>query len=91
MKNIDNQTLKNIRAAQGMNLTDEQINMMKMSLTPETFKMMKDPYFKSPNMHTFNNNINNNNTNNNIKNNNLTSNNMHPQMHNFANMDFQQC
>ena len=59
MKNMDNQTLKNMMAAQGMNLTDEQINMMKMSLTPETFKMMKDPNFQPPNMaYTFNNNVN---------------------------------
>ena len=92
MKSMDNQTLKNMMAAQGMNLTDEQINMMKMSLTPETFKMMKDPNFQPPNMaHTFNNNVNNSNsnTNNNI-NNNPASNNMPPQMPNLANMDFQQ-
>ena len=101
MKSMDNQTLKNMMAAQGMNLTDDQINMMKMSLTPETFKMMKDPNFQPHHMSNAfnnnmnnnnninNNNINNNNTNNNI-NNNQPTNNMPPQMPNFANMDFQQ-
>ena len=101
MKSMDNQTLKNMMAAQGMNLTDDQINMMKMSLTPETFKMMKDPNFQPHHMaNAFNNNMNNNNNinNNNINNNNTNNNNnnnqptnnMPPQMPNFANMDFQQ-
>ena len=80
-------------AMQGMNLTDQQIEMMKMSLTPETFKMMKDPNFNPPNIgNTFNNNLNNNNnSNNNINNNNVSpSNNNMPQMPNLANMDFKQ-
>ena len=102
MKAMDNQTLKNMMAAQGMNISDQQIEMMKQSLSPEVFKMMKDPNFNPPNMgNPFNNNINNNNNNNsnNITNNNNISNNinntnqsgnMPPQMPNFANMDFQQ-
>ena len=87
MKNMDNQTMKNMMAAQGMNLTDQQIEMMKMSLTPETFKMMRNQNFNPPNINNTNNNINS--TNNNINNNNSV-NNMPPQMPNFANMDFQQ-
>ena len=59
MKNMDNQTMKNMMAAQGMNLTDQQIEMMKMSLTPETLKMMRDPNFSPPNINNYNNNINN--------------------------------
>jgi hypothetical protein len=89
MKMMDNQTMKNMMAAQGMNLTDQQIDMMKMSLTPETLKMMRNPNFNPPNI---NNNLNNNINNNNINNNN-TGNNMPPQMPqmpNLANMDFQQ-
>ena len=88
---MDNQTLKNMMAAQGMNLSDDQINMMKMSLTPETFKMMRDPNFNPPHMgNAFNNNNINNNVNNNNNNNNQTTNNLPPQMPNLANMDFQQ-
>ena len=95
MKSMDNQTLKNMMAAQGMNISDEQIEMMKRSLSPEVLKMMKDPNFKPPNMgNPFNNNINNNNNNNITNNNNINntnqSGNMPPQMPNFANMDFQQ-
>ena len=95
MKNMDNQTLKNMMASQGMNLTDQQIEMMKMSLTPETFKMMRDSNFNPPNMgNAYNNNINNNNISNNINtNNNINqtgNNNSMPQMPNLANMDFQQ-
>ena len=99
MKSMDNQTLKNIMASQGMNLTDQQIEMMKMSLTPETFKMMRDPNFNPPNIdNAYNNNINNNNiNNNNLSNNNINNNvnpavnnNSIPQMPNLSNMDFQQ-
>jgi len=54
-----------------MNLTDEQINMMKMSLTPETLKMMQNPNLNIPN---YNMNNNNNNINNNINNNNINNN-----------------
>ena len=99
MKMMDNQTMKNMMAAQGMNLTDQQIDMMKMSLTPETLKMMRNPNFNPPNINNNlnnninNNNINNNNINNNNINNNNTGNNMPPQMPqmpNLANMDFQQ-
>ena len=99
MKAMDNQTLKNMMAAQGMNISDQQIEMMKQSLSPEVFKMMKDPNFNPPNMgNPFNNNINNNNSNNITNNNNISNNinntnqsgNMPPQMPNFANMDFQQ-
>ena len=81
MKSMDNQTLKNMMATQGMNLTDQQIEMMKMSLTPETFKMMRDPNFNPKMANTFNTNINNNQHGNN---------NMPPQMPNLANMDYQQ-
>ena len=89
MKNMDNQTLKNMMSSQGMNLSDQQIEMMKMSLTPETFKMLKDPNFNPPNMvNPINNNININ-TNNNI-NNNQSGNNAPQQMPNLSNMDFQQ-
>ena len=87
MKNMDNETLKNMMASQGMNISDQQIEMMKMSLTPETFKMLKDPNFNPPNMA---NSINNNNINNNINNNQSGNNNIPPQVPNLANMDFQQ-
>ena len=90
MKNMDNQTLKNMLSAQGMNITDQQIDMMKMTLTPETFKMMRDQNFHPPNMgNAFNNNINNGNNANNNSNNNV-NNSMPQQMPNFANMDFNQ-
>ena len=86
MKGMDNQTLKNMMASQGMNLTDQQIEMMKLSLTPETFKMIRDPNFNPPNMgNVCNNNINNNNVNPAVNNNSSM-----PQMPNLANMDFQQ-
>ena len=85
MKNMDNQTLKSMMAAQGMNLTDQQIEMMKMSMTPETMKMMRDSNFQAP--QTNNNNINN------LNNNNLNNNNQMPQMPqmpNLANMNMQE-
>ena len=85
MKNMDNQTLKSMMAAQGMNLTDQQIEMMKMSMTPETMKMMRDSNFQAPQT---NNNINNLN-NNNINNNNNQMPQM-PQMPNLANMNMQE-
>ena len=84
MKSMDNQTLKNMMASQGMTLTDQQIEMMKMSLTPETLKMMRNPNFQHPNI---NNNVN---INNNQTSNNQIPNNMTPNMPNLANMDFQQ-
>ena len=88
MKNMDNQTLKSMMAAQGMNLTDQQIEMMKMSMTPETMKMMRDPNFQAP-MNNLNNNINTNNNNVNT-NNNINNNNQIPQMPNLANMNMQE-
>ena len=85
MKSMDNQTLKNMMSAQGMTLTDRQIDMMKMSMTPETLKMMRNPNFQPPNM----NNMSNINTN--VNNNQTSSNNQIPNnMPNFGNMDFQQ-
>ena len=84
MKSMDNQTLKNMMATQGMNLTDQQIEMMKMSLTPETFKMMRDPNFNPPNI------SNTSNINTNTNNSQQGNNNIPPQMPNLANMDYQQ-
>ena len=92
MKNMDNQTMKNLMAAQGMNLTDQQIDMMKASLSPELLKMAQNQNFTNPMVN--NNNINNNtNTNNNTNNNNTNKdvNNIQPpQMPNLENMDFSQ-
>ena len=92
MKNMDNQTMKNLMAAQGMNLTDQQIDMMKASLSPELLKMAQNQNFTNPMVN--NNNVNNNtNTNNNINNNNTNNdvNNIQPpQMPNLENMDFSQ-
>ena len=90
MKSMDNQTLKNMMAAQGMNLTDQQIEMMKMSMTPETMKMMRDPNFQVPQMNNINtatNNINTNNNNINTNNNQIPQ---MPQMPNLANMNMQE-
>ena len=92
MKQMDNQTLKNLMAAQGMNLSDQQIEMMKASLSPELIKMAQNQNFPNPNPMT-NTNINNinNNTNNNINNNtNINNNPQPPQMPNLNNMDFSQ-
>ena len=92
MKQMDNQTLKNLMAAQGMNLSDQQIEMMKASLSPELIKMAQNQNFPNPNPMT-NTNINNinNNTNNNINNNTNINNNVQPpQMPNLNNMDFSQ-
>ena len=92
MKQMDNQTLKNLMAAQGMNLSDQQIEMMKASLSPELIKMAQNQNFSNPNPMT-NTNINNinNNTNNNINNNTNINNNVQPpQMPNLNNMDFSQ-
>ena len=97
MKQMDNQTLKNLMAAQGMNLSDQQIEMMKASLSPELIKMAQNQNFPNPNpmTNTNINNINNpnydNNTNNNINNNtNINNNPQPPQMPNLNNMDFSQ-
>ena len=91
MKNMDNQTLKNLMAAQGMNLSDEQINMMKNSLSPELLRMVQNQNFQNPPMNP-NNNLNNNtnnNANNNI-NNNTNNNAQNQHMPNLGNMDFTQ-
>ena len=86
MKRMDNQTLKNIMGAQGMNLSDQQIEMMKNSLSPEVLRMAQNQNFQNP---TANNNLNisNNNNNNNI---NTGNNTQPPQMPNIGNMDFSQ-
>lgn len=42
LKSMDNATIKSIMQMQGMNLSDEQISMMKNSITPDTMKMMKN-------------------------------------------------
>jgi hypothetical protein len=77
-------------AAQGMNLTDQQIEMMKASLSPELLKMAQNQNFPNPmgnnnniNVNT-NNNINNNNINNNV------SNTQAPHMPSLENMDISQ-
>ena len=75
MKQMDNQTLKNLMAAQGMNLSDQQIEMMKASLSPELIKMAQNQNFPNPNPMT------NTNINNNVQ---------PPQMPNLNNMDFSQ-
>ena len=62
MKNMDNATLKSLMKSQGMNCTDKQ--MMKNSLNPKTFKLIKNSNFSMPHhSNTINNtnNINNNN------------------------------
>ena len=90
MKNMDNQTMKNLMAAQGMNLTDQQIDMMKASLSPELLKMAQNQNFTNP-MGNNNNIINNTNTNiNNNNTNNDINNTPPPQMPNLQNMDFSQ-
>lgn len=38
MKNMDNSFLRNMYKQQGMDLSDEQINMMKTMMTPEMIK-----------------------------------------------------
>ena len=88
MKRMDNQTMKNLMAAQGMNLSDQQINTMKNSLSPELLRMVQNQNFQNPNMNA-NGNINSNNINNTI---NTTSNSNNPQqqMPNLGNMDFSQ-
>ena len=92
MKNMDNQTLKNLMAAQGMNLSDQQIEMMKNSLSPELLRMVQNQNFQNPPMNQNNNNSNNDITNNNINTNVNTNNNstQPPQMPNLGNMDFTQ-
>ena len=80
-------------AAQGMNLSDQQIEMMKASLSPELIKMAQNQNFPNPMANTNINNINNNNNNsiNNINNNTNINNNIQPpQMPNLNNMDFSQ-
>jgi hypothetical protein len=86
MKRMDNQTLKNIMGAQGMNLSDQQIEMMKNSLSPEVLRMAQNQNFQNP-MANNNLNISNNNNNNNI---NTGNNTQPPQMPNMGNMDFSQ-
>ena len=94
LKNMDNQTLKNLMAAQGMNLSDEQIEMMKNSLSPELLRMVQNQNFQNPPMNQNNNNNINDNTNNNINTNNITNNNTQnppmPNLGNLGNMDFTQ-
>ena len=92
MKNMDNQTLKNLMRAQGMELSDQQIEMMKMSLSPKLLKMAQNQNFPNqmPNQMS-NQNINtNNNKNNNLSKDNSNNNAQAPQMPNFGNMDFTQ-
>ena len=92
MKNMDNQILKNLMRAQGMELSDQQIEMMKMSLSPELLKMAQNQNFPNqmPNQMS-NQNINtNNNKNNNLSKDNSNNNAQAPQMPNFGNMDFTQ-
>jgi hypothetical protein len=83
MKQMDNQTLKNLMAAQGMNLSDQQIEMMKASLSPDLIKMAQNQNFPNP---MVNNNTNNSNNNNIDINNNAQP----PQMPNLNNMDLSQ-
>jgi len=62
MKNMDNETLKSLMKSQGMNCINKQ--MMKNSLNPITFKLIKNSNFSMPHhSNTINNpnNINNNN------------------------------
>ena len=42
VKTMDNATLKSMMSMQGMNLSDDQIAMMKNNLSPEMMKMMKN-------------------------------------------------
>ena len=83
MKSMDNRTLKSMMAAQGMALSDQQIEMMKISMTPETLKMMRNQNFQKFNIKNINSKYNNNQTSH-IQNNSSTN------MPNLANMDIQQ-
>jgi hypothetical protein len=82
MKQMDNQTWKNLMAAQGMNLSDQQIEMMRASLSPELFKMTQNQNFQNLMV--------NNNTNNSDNNININNNVQPPQMPNLNNMDISQ-
>lgn len=48
IKSMDNQGLKSMMKMQGMDMTDEQISMMKNSLNPEMMKMMKNGVMPTP-------------------------------------------
>ena len=82
MKQMDNQTWKNLMAAQGMNLSDQQIEMMRASLSPELFKMTQNQNFQNLMV--------NDNTNNSDNNININNNVQPPQMPNLNNMDISQ-
>ena len=84
MKNMDNQTLKSMMADQGMALSDQQIEMMKISMTPETLKMMRNQNFQKFNIKNINSKLNKNHNSQVQKNNNNTN------LPNLANMDIQQ-
>jgi len=83
MKSMDNRTLKTMMAAQGMTLSEQQIEMMKISMTPETLKMMRNLNFQKFNIKNINSKLNNYQTSH-VQNNNSTN------MRNLANMDIQQ-
>ena len=83
MKSMDDRTLKSMMAAQGMTLSDQQIEMMKISMTPETLKMMRNQNFQKFNIKNINSKLNNNQTSH-VQNNNSTN------MPNLTNMDIQQ-
>jgi tetratricopeptide (TPR) repeat protein len=65
-KGMDNSMIKNMMQMQGMNMSDDQINMMKNNINPDMFKMMaNNPDLMENaakfNMNNMNANINNNN------------------------------
>ena len=83
MKSMDNQALKSLVGSHGMTLTDQQNETMKMTMTPESLKIMRNPNFQPSNMNNINSNLYNNQISQAKKNNNTN-------IPNFADMDIQQ-
>lgn len=66
-KGMDNETLKSMMKMQGMDISDDQISLMKNNMNPNTFKMM------AQNSHLYENMPRNSNNNNNSRNTQYTS------------------
>ena len=52
MKNMDNATFKNMMKMQGMDISDDQLNMVKNSMNPDMFRMMAKNSDKFDNLPT---------------------------------------
>jgi hypothetical protein len=52
MKNMDNATFKNMMKMQGMDISDDQLNMVKNSMNPDMFRMMSKNSDKLDNIPT---------------------------------------